>query len=171
MMESPEDLQHLQDVLDRSYQNAGEHIRRTFIPDSRPSASELVSLLPGIFEIHLAVATADGAPLVAPIDAAVFRGRIWIGLPFHAVRSRLIRRDGRVSGSYTKGATFALIVHGKAVEVPTNDPSYRDYSEYIYDLYVSMYGPNWANWYDKNRENIERGYHGWIEPRRMYAKK
>lgn len=171
MQESPEDLQRLQAILDRSYRMAARHIRTTFTEDSRLSASELVSLLRGIFEIHLAVTTADGAPMVAPVDAAVFQGRIWFGLPFHSVRSKLIRRDARVSGSYTRGETFALIVHGEAVEVSTDDPVYASYSEHVHDLYVSMYGPKWAKWYQKNRENIEGGYHGWIEPRRMYAKK
>jgi len=65
----------------------------------------------------------------------------------------------------------ALIVHGKAIEVSSRDSTYATYSEYVHNLYVSMYGPKWAKWYQNNRENIEGGYHGWIEPRRMYAKK
>ena len=122
MQESPTELQLLQDVLDRSHRESGRHIRSMFTEQSRISAAELVSALPGIFEIHLAVTTSDGAPMVAPVDAALFRGRIWFGLPVYSVRSRLVRRDGRVSGSY------------------------------------------------KNRDQIEGGYHGWIDPRRMFAK-
>jgi hypothetical protein len=170
-MESPADLQRLQDALDRSYRNAGRHIRTTFTEESRLSASDLVYSLPGIFEIHLAVTTADGAPMAAPVDAAMFQGTIWFGLPLHSVRSKLVRRDPRVSGSYTRGGSFALIVHGKAVEVSTSDSLYANYSDHVYNLYVSMYGPKWAEWYQKHRENIEGGYHGWIEPRRIYAKK
>lgn len=171
MQESLADLQLLQDTLDESYRNAGGHIRTTFTQESRLSASDLVASLPGIFEIHLAVTTVDGAPIAAPVDAALFQGRIWFGLPLHSVRSKLIRRDPRVSGSYTRGESFALIVHGKAIEVSNSDSTYATYSEYVHNLYVSMYGPKWAKWYQKNRENIEGGYHGWIEPRRMYAKK
>lgn len=171
MQESPTDLRRLQDVLDRSYRDAGTHLRSIFSEESRLAASDLVDALPGIFEIHLAVTATDGAPLSAPVDAALFQGRIWVGLPLNSVRAKLVRRDPRVSVSYTRGESFALIVHGEVVEVPTGDPAYARYSAHIHDLYVSMYGPQWAEWYEKNRQNIEGGYHGWIEPRRMFAKK
>jgi hypothetical protein len=108
--------------------------------------------------------------MVAPTDAALFKGRIWFGLPLHSVRLRCVRRDSRISASYTRGESFALIVHGQAVEVATNDASYSAYSDYVQSLYISMYGPKWAKWYNEHRSEIEGGYHGWIQPRRMYAK-
>jgi hypothetical protein len=170
MHESPSDLRDLQDILDRSYQTAGRHIQATFTEESRLSATALVLSLPGIFEMHLAVTTPNGSPMVAPIDAALFQGRIWFGLPKHSVRSRLVRRDPRISASYTRGESFGLIVHGEAVEVSTNDALYTRYFNHVQSLYISMYGPKWAVWYEKNRSEIEGGYYGWIEPRRMYAK-
>ncbi len=171
MRESPVDLQHLQDALDESYRNAGGHIRNIFTEESRICASDLVDLLPGVFEIHLAVTTVDGAPVSAPIDAVLFEGRVWFGLPRNSLRAKLVRRNPRVSGSYTRGDSFALIVHGKAVEVSTSDARYATYFDHVFNLYVSMYGPKWSKWYEENRENIEAGYHGWIEPRWIFAKK
>lgn len=80
-----------------------------------------------------------------------------------------MRRDSRVSASYTSDS-FALIVHGVAREVSATDPVYQDYAAHVRDLYIDLHGPEWAGWYEKNRTEIEGGYFGWIEARRMFIK-
>ena len=170
MHESKDDLIQLQQLLDESRQMAGDHISKVFNDQSALSAEALVAELSGIFEMHLACLTAEGAPMVAPVDATLFRGSVWFGLPPAALRTRLVRLDNRVSVSYTRGS-FALIVHGIAEEVATTDEIYKLYSAHIRDLYSDMHGPEWLKWYEQNRSDIERGYFGVIRARRMFVKR
>lgn len=171
MRESPTDLAELQRVLDDSHAAGGEHLRSIFDVEHRVTAAELVQALGGIFEMHLATVTAAGDPLVAPLDGILFQGKIWFGLPAGSVRSRVVRRDPRVSASYTNGS-FAFIVHGTAREVESGTAPEAQYDLLVRELYVAVYGPGWIDWYERRRrEDPAVGFTGWIEPRRMFAKR
>jgi hypothetical protein len=169
--ETPEDLARLQGLLDRSFASAGDHLAGIFQPAERLSADALAERLTGIFEMHLAVTTSDGAPLVAPIDAQLFRGEVWFGLPAMSVRTPLVKRDGRVSASYTDGS-FALIVHGVARAVEPGSPREEAYTAFVRDCYIAQYGPQWIQWHEALQAKTPPGggFTGWIEPRRIYAK-
>src|SRR4051794_6548627 len=109
--ETAADLETLQRRLDESMAAAGEHPATIFDAAHRPSGTDVCERLDGILEVDLACVTGEGAPLVAPIDAFLFRGDLWVGVPGPSVRARLLRRDPRVSASYNHDG-FALIVHG-----------------------------------------------------------
>ena len=81
MEETAADVARLQELLDASASSSGTHLRTAFGQETRPSASHVASSLAGIFEMHLAVVTSAGAPLVAPIDGIFYRGRVWVGVP------------------------------------------------------------------------------------------
>jgi len=55
-----------------AFNASGDHPRSIFDEGHRLTAPELVEEITGIFEIHLAVVTRDGTPLVAPVDAIMF---------------------------------------------------------------------------------------------------
>jgi hypothetical protein len=169
--ESAADVERLQQLLDRSRTAAGAHLRAIFDDDHAPSAAETIAELDGIFEMHLATVAADGAPLVAPLDGILFRGRVWLGLPGGSVRSRLVRREPRVSASYARGS-FAFIVHGTAQEARERD-QLDEYDDLVRELYVAVYGPGWIEWRDRQRHAVEAvdAFTGWIEPRRMFVKR
>lgn len=169
--ETPDDLRRLQRMLDRSFASVGDHLGSIFSAGSRLDAADLVARLDdGIVEMHLAAVTTDGAPLVAPLDAIFFQGRVWFGLPAGSVRSRLVRQDPRVSASYTDGS-FAFIVHGTAVEVTADDPGWPAYEKLLRDLYVAQYGPGWIDWYEQRRaQDNDEAFGGYIEPRVFFAK-
>ena len=169
MRETPADLDRVQARLDEGRRQAGPHLRRAF-GEKATTAAELVAALDGIFEMHLAVLTRSGAPLVAPIDGVLFHGDVWFGVPAAAVRTSLLRADPRVSASYTSGET-AFIVHGEARELEPGTPLAVEWEELTTELYVAQYGPQWLEWRDRNRtEEPDRSFTGWIEPRRLFAK-
>lgn len=172
MHESSAEIQTLQELLDRSYEKAGPHLRRIFRPENRLTAEELISKLPGIFEIHLATTTPSGAPFVAPIDAQLFKVQIWFSIPGSAIRAPFFRRDPRVSASFTR-ESFALIVHGSAIEADESDPVVKEYQQYVQDEYAKLYGPGWREGRDRQRQREKPGqdYTGRIEARRMFAKR
>jgi hypothetical protein len=171
MHETDADIEQLQELLDRSARDAGAHVRSVFGEDERIDARELVTELAGIVEMHLAAVTAAGAPLVAPTDGIFWRGRVWFGLPARAVRARLVRRDPRVSASYTRDS-FAFIVHGRAQEVDESDPAWPEYEALLRELYVAAYGTGWIEWYEElRRQPRGSSFSGYIEPRVMFAKR
>jgi hypothetical protein len=170
MRETSADLRELQQLLDGSFAAAGAHLRSIFDEQSRLTAEGVVGALDGIFEMHLATVTGAGAPLVAPLDGIFFKGKIWFGFPDRSVRARLVRRDPRVSASYTRGPV-AFIVHGTAHEVDDHEVP-PEYDALMRDLYAAQYGPGWIDWYERQRRDRVpgAGFGGYIEPRRMFAK-
>lgn len=169
MRDSGDDLEALQDILDRSASQSGDHLRSAFDQSKRLAADRLAAALDGIFELHLAVLSGSGAPLVAPLDGIFFKGRVWIGLPGTSLRARLVRRDPRVSASYNT-PEVAFILHGTALEAEPDNPLLPEYSQLMRDLYVAEYGAGWLKWYESQRAKSARGYAGYIEPRVMFAK-
>lgn len=167
MLETPEEVARLQSLLDRSAASAGPHLRSMFGDEHRMTASELIDALPGLVEVHLAVVTGDGAPLVAPVDAILCKGELWIGLPGASVRSRLLRRDPRVSLSYTAGDT-ALIVHGTFEEVAAADAT--AYAALARRLYIEQYGDWFAEVLDRKQQTPNDDLTGRITPRVLFAK-
>jgi hypothetical protein len=170
MHETDGDLSELQRVLDASIEASGEHLRSAFGQDPRPTASQVAEALTGIFEMHLAVVASDGAPLVAPIDGILYRGRIWVGIPPKAVRARLVRRDPRVSASYNTN-NFAFIVHGRFNEPAEDDPGRVGFNALARTLYVEQFGDWFGAWMDERDRTTGPGVTGYIEPRRIFAKR
>jgi hypothetical protein len=171
MQEVGTDLEELQAVLDRSVEAGGAHLLSIFDRPHRVTAEELVAELDDIVEMHLAVVTADGTPLVAPVDGILYRGRLWFGLPPASVRARLVRRDPRVSVSFARGS-FAVIAHGTAQEVDEQHPFRNGYDRLVDDLYTARYGPAWRDWRDAQRRAQKAdGFIGYLEPRVLFAKR
>ncbi|MEM8736317.1 MAG: hypothetical protein AAGG44_18960 [Planctomycetota bacterium] len=169
MHETTDDLLALQNLLDTSVAGAGSHLKSMF---SGPlTASEVVEELGGIFEVHFATVTPSGAPFVAPIDSLFYRGQLWVGIPATAVRSSFVRKDHRVSISYTRGETFCLIVHGHAVEVGRDDALFEQYSAYSDSEYIKLYGEKWLDWVHDQQATFGWGDLWRIHAAKMFVKK
>ena len=169
MRETADDLARLQSRLDESFATAGSHLQSIF--STRANAEELVEWLQGIIEVHLAVVSTDGAPLVAPIDAAFYKGDVWFGLPAMSARTPLVRRNPRVSASYTDGPR-ALIVHGTAERVDPASDAGQQYDAVIKELYVAAYGEGWLQWHAELQKTspASEAFSGRIVPRKIFAK-
>ncbi len=167
--ESDDDLAALQAVLDSSASRSGDHLLSAFARDRWISARELAGELSGIFELHLAALSGNGAPLVAPVDAIFFKGRVWVGLPGASLRSKLLRRDPRVSVSFARG-DLALIVHGTFQGVSRSEAEAAGYSELVRDLYIDLYGDGFGDWLDQKQQIPNSDLTGFVEPRVMFAK-
>src|SRR5256886_17488359 len=66
MLETPEELDNLQQLLDRSMAGAGEHLRGIITGERPLSAAELAGRLQGMRLLTVATVTADGRPLAGP---------------------------------------------------------------------------------------------------------
>ena len=150
MGETPEDMQHLQQLLDRGIEQAGPFLRTSFqMPSCSLSAAQLTRYLQGIQTVALATVTAKGEPRVAPIGALFYRGRFYIPTVATAARTRHVLQRPAVSLTHFVGNDLAILVHGRATvltpEVPefesleamhrassTDGTSARDWGEGVY---------------------------------------
>jgi hypothetical protein len=115
--ETPEDLAALQQLLDRSFEAAGTHLLRIITPERRLTAEQVAERLTGMCLLALATATADGRPIVGPVDGIFYRGAFHFGSAPDSVRFRHIRTRPHVSATHLPGEELAVTVHGRAVPV------------------------------------------------------
>lgn len=142
MHETPEDLAALQDLIDRSYANAGPHLLRIHSPERRLSAEQLAERLQGMCLLSLATVTADGRPIVGPVDGIFYRGAFHFGSSPDSVRFRHIAKRPQVSATHLPGEELAVTVHGRAVPVDTSSGGFR---QAVLDIYVPRYGDSWVD--------------------------
>src|SRR3954470_5049281 len=118
MHETADDVQALQALLDRSYAHAGAHTLRIHTPERRLNAEGVVERLTGMCLLALATVTADGRPIVGPVDGIFHRGAFHFGSAPDSLRFRHIRRRPQVSATHLPGEELAVTVHGRATEIP-----------------------------------------------------
>jgi nitroimidazol reductase NimA-like FMN-containing flavoprotein (pyridoxamine 5'-phosphate oxidase superfamily) len=141
MNETPEDLAALQELLDRSYQAAGPHLLRITTPERRLTAEQVSERLTGMCLLALATVTADGRPIVGPVDGVFHRGAFHFGSAPDSLRFRHIRARPQVSATHLPGEELAVTVHGRAVPVDVKtDLAFR---QAMLDIYVPRYGESW----------------------------
>jgi len=127
MYETAEAMQHLQDLLDRSIEQAGAFLRRSFeMPDHSLSARQLVHFWQRVQIIALATVTRNGEPRVAPIGALLLRGRFYIPTVMTAARTQHILRRPTVSFTLYQGNDVAVIAHGSATIIQVEHPDFSD---------------------------------------------
>jgi len=118
MYETPDEIQHLQALFDRSIEQAGTFLRASFeMPAHSLSVRQLVHLWQGLQTVAFATATKKGEPLVAPIGALLFHGRFYIPTVASALRTRHVLLRPAVSFTYYQGNDVAVIVHGEAAVI------------------------------------------------------
>ena len=145
MHETPEDIAALQDLLDRSYAAAGEHLLRIHTPERRLGAAQLAERLTGMCLLSLATVTKDGRPVVGPVDGIFYRGAFHFGSSPDSVRFRHIRARPQVSATHLPGEELGVTVHGRAEMVDVSSGGFRDT---LLEVYVPRYGPEWEQFLD-----------------------
>jgi len=145
MHESPADLAALQELLARSYATAGPHLLRIHTPERRLSAEQVVERLTGMRLLALATVTADGRPLVGPVDGIFYRGAFHFGSSLDSARFRHIGARPHVSATHLPGEELAITVHGRAVPFDIDDPQHAEFRRVLLEIYVPRYGAEWES--------------------------
>ncbi len=169
MHETPADLAALQDLLDRSFEAAGAHLLRIITPERRLSAEEVAARLSGMRLLALATSTADGRPIVGPVDGIFFRGAFHFGSSPDSVRFRHIRARPHVSATHLPGEELAVTVHGRAEMVDFGPGS--AFREALLEVYTPRYGADWEKFLDSGalyaRIEADRMYTFHMDPQEM----
>ncbi len=163
MHESPEDIEGLQEVLDRSYANAGSHLLGIHTQPRRLTAADLVERLQGMRLLVVATVSAAGRPVTGPVDAVFHRGSFYFGTSPDAVRWRHLRRNRAVSATHLPSEDWAVVVHGAAIPVDTSGTHPNGLRATLLEVYTPRYGPKWEEFLDSGTVYAR------IEAERMFA--
>jgi nitroimidazol reductase NimA-like FMN-containing flavoprotein (pyridoxamine 5'-phosphate oxidase superfamily) len=163
MNETPADLAALDDLLAGSYASAGSHLLRIHTPERRLTAEQIAERLTGMRLLALATVTADGRPLVGPVDGIFLRGAFHFGSAPDSIRFRHIRARPQVSATHLPGEELAVTVHGRAVPVDVRAEAGAELRQALLDVYVPRYGAEWEKFLDSGPVYAR------IEAERMFA--
>jgi nitroimidazol reductase NimA-like FMN-containing flavoprotein (pyridoxamine 5'-phosphate oxidase superfamily) len=148
MHETPEDLEAVQQLLDRSYAAAGAHLLSIHNPTRRMSAPQIAERLEGMCLLALATCTADGRPIVGPVDGIFYRGSFYVGSAPDSLRFRHIRARPHVSATHLPGEQLAVTVHGQARQIDLRSDEGKGFRRTLLEVYVPRYGPDWEKFLD-----------------------
>lgn len=148
MDETTADLADLQELLDRSYNSAGSHLRTVITPERRLSAEQLTSRLQGMCLLALATVTRDCRPLIGPVDGIFYRGAFHFGSSPTSIRLRHIAHRPQVSATHLPGEELAVTVHGRAVPIDVRGTPQAGFRRALLAVYVPRYGPQWEEFLD-----------------------
>jgi hypothetical protein len=157
--ETAEDLSGLQDLIDRSYATAGEHLLGIHTPERRLSAAQVAERLTGMTLLTLATVTADGRPLAGPVDGIFYRGALHFSSSPTSVRARHVTRRPQVSATHLPGEHLAITVHGRAHRVRLENGLRDTYLE----VYEPLMGAGAADFFDPGL------FYARIDAERFYA--
>lgn len=143
MYETAEDLERLQELLDRSYETAGRHLRSVITPERRLSAVELADRLQGMCLLVLATVTRDGRPVAGPVDGVFYRGAWHFGSAPDSRRLGHIRRNPAVSAVHLPSEELSVSVHGRGVIIDVGASGQAGFRRALLDIYVPRYGSDW----------------------------
>jgi nitroimidazol reductase NimA-like FMN-containing flavoprotein (pyridoxamine 5'-phosphate oxidase superfamily) len=163
--ESHAEVAALQELIDRSYASAGAHLLSIHTRQRRMSAEELVERLTGACLLALATVTADGHPLVGPVDGVFYRGAFHFGSAPNSVRLRHLRARPHVSATHLPGEELAVTVHGRANPIDVRGAEAAGFRQMLLAVYGPRYGED-----ARERFLVESGaLYARIEPDRMFA--
>jgi nitroimidazol reductase NimA-like FMN-containing flavoprotein (pyridoxamine 5'-phosphate oxidase superfamily) len=146
--ETPADIATMQELLDRSYADAGAHLRSIHTPERRLNAERLADRLTGMCLLVLATVTNDGRPISGPVDGVFYRGSFHFGSSPDSVRFRHIRARPQVSATHLPGEEFAVTVHGRAVPIDVRSEERAGFRQALLEVYVPRYGSEWEAFLD-----------------------
>jgi general stress protein 26 len=121
MLETPEELAHLQSLLDTSHARATEHLRGIIHGDRTLSAAQIAALLPGMKVISVATVTADGEPRISAMDGHFLHGTWTFSTSRTAAKARHLAARPAVSVAHVDGEQLAVFSHGRALEIAGDD--------------------------------------------------
>lgn len=149
VLETPEEIERLQELLDRSAAGAGAHLSSIISDDRRLSAVQLCERLQGMRLLVVATVTADGRPLAGPVDGYLLHGSFYFSSGRNSVRMRHLAARPAVSATYLAGEELAVTVHGRAELFDVSDPTRSELRQAMLDYYLPRQGPAFETWLDQ----------------------
>ena len=96
--------------------------------------------------LALATVTADGRPLVGPVDGYLLHGSFYFSSGRDSVRMRHLAARPACSATHLPGEQLAVSVHGRAELFDMSDPAGRELRQAMLDHYLPLQGPEFETW-------------------------
>jgi nitroimidazol reductase NimA-like FMN-containing flavoprotein (pyridoxamine 5'-phosphate oxidase superfamily) len=144
-----EEIDQLQQLLDRSAAGAGPHLRGIITDERRLSAAQVIERLQGMRLLTVATVTADGRPLAGPVDGYFLHGSFYFSSGRNSVRMRHLAARPAVSATHLPGEELAVTVHGRAELFDLRDPACGELRQAMLDWYLPRQGPEFETWLDQ----------------------
>jgi hypothetical protein len=149
MYETPEEMEQLQRLLDASIRAAGPHLLSIITPERRLSAGELCQRMRGMRLLALATVTADGRPLVGPVDGYLIHGAWYFSSARESLRMQHLASRQAVSATHLPSERLAVTVHGRAELFDVNGPTHPELRQAMVDHYLPLQGVAFEQWLDQ----------------------
>jgi hypothetical protein len=120
------------------------------VPERRLTAEQLCQRMQGMCLFVLATVTADGRPLVGPVDGYLLHGSVHFSSGRTAVRIQHLSARPGVSASHLPGEELAVTVHGRAELFELSDPGHGALRQAMLDHYLPLHGPSFEEWLDRS---------------------
>jgi Pyridoxamine 5'-phosphate oxidase len=146
MLETPEELDGLQALLNASMASAGPHLRDIISEERRLDAKQLSDRLQGLCLLVLATGTGEGRRLAGPVDGYFLHGTFWFSTGTQSVRMRHLSARPHCSATYLPGEELAVTVHGRAECHPLQDRTCAELRQAMLDWYLPRQGPSFGEW-------------------------
>jgi general stress protein 26 len=168
MLETPAEVEALQELLDRSHASSTGHLRSIINNDRRLTAPDLVALLTGMRVISVATATREGHPRISAMDGHFLHATWTFSTSGTAAKARHMRARPDVSVAHVDGEEMAVFSHGRVEEMAPSDPDWGETHGHWTahygsspltwgdDIRIYRYRPHWMVGYAFQREQLLR---------------
>jgi general stress protein 26 len=171
MDETPDELDGLQRLLDRSHGRATEHLRGIIRDERTLSALQVAGLLTGMKVLSVATVTARGEPRISAMDGHFLHGTWTFGTSRSSAKARHLAARPAVSVAHVDGEAMAVFSHGRVIELAGGElaPVDRHWTAHYGsspvswgDVVMWRLEPTWMVGYAFQREQLlaERGLAG-----------
>jgi general stress protein 26 len=141
MKETAAERTELQNLLDRSFERASQHLRSIMTPPRRLTAARLVAEIPSPAVLNIATVTASGEPRISAVDGHFFSGHWYFTTDATSPKARQLQARQAISASYTPRDGYGVFCHGRADVVPAGPER-----QMIVDHFVETYGQAPEEW-------------------------
>jgi general stress protein 26 len=145
MLETPDEIAALQELLDASHRTSTDHLREIINDDRTLSADALVALLTGMKVLSVATVTARGEPRISAMDGHFLHATWTFSTNATAAKARHMNARPAVSVAHIDGEELAVFSHGRVERMREAD---RDWAETI-GHWTAHYGSSPLSWADE----------------------
>jgi hypothetical protein len=142
MYETPAELATLQDLLDRSFERASEHLTGIMSPQRRLSATQIAADLTGIAVLNVATVTSRGEPRISAVDGHFLHGCWHFTTDGGSPKARQLRARPATSAAYTPRDGYGVFCHGRARSLERGTPEF----DALHQHCVRVYGQSPDEW-------------------------
>lgn len=126
MLETPEEITALQELMDRSYTGASGHLKDIVSGPHRLDATGVLAATTGMKVLSLATVTAAGQPRISAVDGHFLHGTWTFGTDGTSVKARHLASRPAVSLAHVDGERCGIFAHGYAHPLLPTDHRYTE---------------------------------------------